>query len=235
LKIIFDNDLTINIVDDVFQKQNIIDSTPQTDFLRSHFKDIMKEMGALKSILGTMKAKTVFDLMAGCGFSGKMIEKICQPDRMLLNDFDPDCFAILEKNFDQPGVDIFQGDIFEFIWKESDLTFIDFNSFTLNKIDQWSDVLRGAADYSDKLIITDSACYGFKMGNLKSYGCKTEKDYYFKTSWIFEKEFKAYLTMVCHFGPAALLLFDRVKRSNLKFIEPETISSMILESEGLLC
>ena len=63
--------------------------------------------------------------------------------------------------------------------KNYDLIILDYHNFTLNRWGYWGPSLRLLGPHAPYLIITESACYGFAMGNLqKTYGVQTPKEYY---------------------------------------------------------
>lgn len=150
--------------------------------------------------------------------------------KLFLNDLDPDCVQILKDNFKDPTqAEIFQGDARNLIWRDVDLVFIDFNSFTIKSLNEWAPVLSDAAKHSKDLIVTDSASYGFNLGNLKHYGCKDQREYYEKVSTIFEEKFSVILARVSMFDCAALLHFTKSREGSFDFIVPEKIPMRMLE------
>lgn len=88
---------------------------------------------------------------------------------------------------------------------------VDFNSFTLKRSDRWKGTLRRLSSLCHYLLIADSACYGFRMGNLQSYGVASPLAYY----QLLEREMRLpgkWLTRFCSFGNAALVMWEDRKR-----------------------
>ena len=232
MKIYFEG-ISLEIDEKYIKKSKKIKSdTAQIDFLKgNHFSDIQKECYAIKEMTKTLskfKIKKVSDLMAGCGFSGKILEKYLESE-LHLNDLSPICCDILLENF--PSTVVTNTDVF-LIPKSflGDLVFIDFNNFTLNKVEYWEPLLRQIK--SEYLMITDSACYGFKFGNLKAYGCSTKLCYYKLLGRYFEK--KGWdLHRVIIFGPAALVLFTR-KKNKKPFLTETKEKLFMTQKKGLI-
>lgn len=220
---------------------SINSNTPQVDFLKNHKSDIEKEMGAIKSLClylhkSDYPTDSIWDLMAGCGFSVRIFEKYLNPISMILNDMDPSCADQLKRNIIDKSKTITSYDFFEFPFPVSlspDLTFIDFNNFTLRKMDQWDRGLKNIK--SPLLTLTDSACYGFKFGNLKKYGFKSEMEYYSALSHEMSKRYGYGVEIVFPFGPACVVLLVRnktFKRIQCESSEPIRIKIQTNFSEG---
>lgn len=213
----FDSDLILKIPE-TDNGISIDSNTAQIDFLKRHLSDLQREIGAIKEMTRHLSSiNSVWDLMAGCGFSGKILQKYLTPDKILFNDLDPRCIKVLQNNLmNYSKTRITEKDIFKFPFENipaPDLTFIDFNTFTLKRIQEWDDVLKKIK--SQFLVITDSACFGFKFGNLKAYDCKIPADYYKKLDeWMWWK-YGYYVREIYPFGPACLVLLSQdIKQAN---------------------
>lgn len=159
-------------------------------FIQRHKRDIEGKMGALWRVLQEIDSSpmVMYDWMAGCGFTGRILEARWPSSQLWLNDLDPTCFKLLSHNFPNskvtnlPVQDLKRGE------GEVDLLFMDFNSFTVRKMKFWIDVLNRISEINPKeFILVDSASYAFKFGNnpgysnvgfLTSYGLKDFWDYY---------------------------------------------------------
>jgi hypothetical protein len=202
----------------------ISEGTPQDEFLLSHQSDIRKEMGALKSTIDYMKDSgfipdRIMDAMAGSGFSGKLFEKEFPNSVLALNDLDSNSADILERNF--PDSYVFNKDVNELFddCGSLNLVFIDFNNFTLKRSFIWKQLFEGIK--CDKLLITDSACFGFKFGNLKSYKVNTQEEYYQALSKYFVT-WNFMIESVCIFGNAALVLLSK-ELVDILYLKPDAV------------
>ena len=229
----FDDKLELVMPKKLAKQSKITSYTPQHRFLHTHWHDISSEMGALRAIfLSLPKMKTVTDLLAGCGFSGRMIQHYLQPDILRLNDLDIGCADILRDNF--PKAKVTQKDAHAYSWgnQKSDLTWFDFNTFTLAHWGDWVADLHRAGEHSEYLMAIDSACYGFRFGNLPRYGCQTEADYYDRMALKY-KEIGFGLIQVAKFGNAAILLSKRKSRKKWAFVESASAPMDVKEGFGL--
>ena len=189
------------------ERKKITSQTGQAAFVKSHYADILKESSALKQVVSKLKnVETIADAMAGCGFSVAVLKSVFPDSKLILNDWDKQCYENLKLNF--PESSIANEDINKWeLWGKVDLLFIDFNNFTLKRIDDWKPTILRLSEKCKNLIITDSACFGFRMGNLKTYGVETPAQYY----GLLEKELglkEKSLTHFSIFGNAALVLFQ---------------------------
>lgn len=225
--------------------ETINSNTPQINFLKKHKSDIEKEMGAIKNLCLHLKkskynVKSVCDIMAGCGFSVKIFEKYLNPTNMILNDMDSSCVDQLKRNIIDKRKTITSYDFFKFPFNKfhtPDLTFIDFNNFTLRRIDQWDDGFKNIK--SPILSLTDSACYGFKFGNLKKYGFESEMEYYHALSNEMQKRYSYGIKAIFPYGPACVILLiqgQKFKVIQREISEPIRIKIQTTLSEGFgLC
>jgi len=220
LKITYDNDLVLNIPKLENLNQQISANIGQVFFIKSHNSDIRKEMGALKAMSiylknngFSLKEKTFMDVMAGCGFSGRIFNKYLFPEKIILNDLDSTCVSILRENYTDK--EITNQNIFDIDF-QGIIPFIDFNNFTIKKSLFWESVF--AHIKTDWALYTDSACYGFGMGNLKSYGVETEIEYYEKCVNPFISKYGFYVQAICNFGHASVILITKTKLSKIDII-----------------
>ncbi len=228
----FDRDLLLKIpeTDNSVSRSS---HTAQIDFLKRNLSDLQKKIGAIKELtLHLSSINYIWDLMAGCGFSGKVLKKYLAPDKILFNDLDSRCVKVLQENF--PKIKVTEKDIFKFPFKRietPDLTFIDFNTFTLKKAQEWDGVFKKIE--SRILVITDSACFGFKFGNLKAYDCETQIDYYRKLSKYMWDHYHFGIQDIFPFGPACLVLMYKAERSTeIKEHSSDSIKIFIQYSKG---
>jgi hypothetical protein len=159
-------------------QQSIGSNAPHWAVLNHRLSEVQKDLGALgESIDGLRPPKSALDLLGGCGFSAALIHHRFPRCELILNDRDPLCAEVLRTNF--PEDRVHQKDILSWDFPQADLIWIDFNNFTLKRWGMWGDVLLKAAVQShDVLMWTDSACYGFRMGNLDAYGVRDPRGYY---------------------------------------------------------
>jgi hypothetical protein len=188
------------------QTQPIGKSVPHHQMLKKHIKDVGLEMGSLKTVIEDIFPKSIIDAFGGCGFSAAILNHTFPKAKLYLNDLDPTCSEVLKKNF--PKAIVRNEDIVTWDFPNVDLVWIDFNNFTLKRLSQWTDVLIKAGNRSKILMFTDSACYGFKMGNLKAYEVSTPLNYYILLSQHLYPITKKYIRMVSMFGPAAVVRME---------------------------
>jgi len=183
LKVTFD-DLSL-ILDVSWEGRKISFSTPQWAFLEGyHFYDLQCELYSIRECCKFFISRFgvsngVMDVMAGCGFSGRLFQKYLNPSRLLLNDSDNICFRILSENFLHCDIRM---DDFRYLLlnnqTSADVVFVDFNSFTILDLCKYWRAFQTIRGKSRSLWLTDSAPYGFRFGNLDIYGCRTPMDYY---------------------------------------------------------
>lgn len=209
--ILYFDHMELDIPDELLKKKKRIkEDTPQIDFLSGgHFKDVQLEIYAIREMCLFIKKKykvnRIVDLMAGCGFSSMIFQKYLKPE-IYMNDLSPVCVQILKSNFNKSRIS--NEDAFEWTSKKCDLTFIDFNNFTLNRIPFWKPIFNKTQ--SPLFAFTDSAVYGFKFGNLSHYECKTIYEYYLKLNKAL-KPYKYFINHVWVFGPAAIVFCSKHK------------------------
>lgn len=163
----------------------------------------------------------IVDAIARSGFWSAVFRNKWKDCTLHLNEFKKECLPVLKRNF--PNDKITSKDYR--IWAPScDLSILDFDYFTLRKFhsDKMEEIMTLWDSTTSKYIIVgDGACFGFKFGNMKHYGIKDEKEYYY----LLRDEMKPYmtktLTVVSKFNNAAMLLFENTRRKNdIKFLPP---------------
>lgn len=176
----------------------------------------------------TVKDKTrlkIVDGIARAGFWSAVFRHNWSDCVLHLNESSKECLPVLERNF--PNDKITSFDIRKWAPKECDLAMLDFDFFTLKKFhsEHWESVITSWDAGSTKyLIIADGACFGFKFGNMKHYGIKEEKEYYY----LLRDELKQYmnkrLSVVSKFNNSAIVLFESVRRvHDIKFLPPSSL------------
>ena len=221
--------------------RSINSTTPQVDFLRSHKLDIQAEVGAIRAMCEYLndraKIRSTWDLMAGCGFSSRVFEKYLKPKTMLMNDIDPQCVDILLANFTARGQRILDANVFDFPFgnrSPAHFAFIDFNVFTIRRIDDWNGVFTRLKNQF--VAITDSACYGFRFGNLDRYGARSDMDYYDALDKLMRDRYDYAVESIFPFGNACLVLMTslthQVHRIYTHPSEPVHIQIQTHNSEG---
>lgn len=227
------------IIPDV-ETETIKADTPQTSFVRSHKSDIEKEMGAIWAITEGLLIRSIWDVMAGSGFSGKILQKRFPGVDLHLNDLSEVCVDCLNANFKKEYLlaQISQGYAHEVKANfKPDMIFADFNDFTLRKMDNWRAVFEAAVKQDPSyFMFTDSASYGFKFKkNLAAYGVDTPEEYYQHLEYVLYEEYELLIDRVCIFGNAALVLTSRHRyhRPEIRFMDSESIKMSIQKEGGL--
>ena len=165
----------------VERSRSIKVDTSQQSFLISHLKDLQCELCCIDHLSRKIsKVNSYLDVMAGSGFSGRMIEKRFDPKHMWLNDLNPDSFECLQSNF--PNAHVTQGDANEIIVNDVwDLIFVDFNTFTSKHVKDWPSLFRAIHSKFKNLWIIDTASYVYRFGPRifeKAYGTTNMMLYY---------------------------------------------------------
>ena len=167
----------------------------------------------------------IIDAIARAGFWAAVFRNKWPDCSLHLNEFEKVCLPVLKRNF--PNDKITSRDINKCKWvpKSCDLVMLDFDDFTLKKLEQYSHALYSWDAASDKyLIIAESACFGFKFGNMKHYGIKDEKEYYYLLRDTLKPNMSKRLTAVSKFNNSAIVLFENSRRNkDIQFIEPSNI------------
>jgi len=189
------------------------------------WRDVAETCRTLDAIcehIGDKKRLSTVDGIARSGFWGAVFRYRWPDCSLHLNELDKACLPVLKRNF--PNDKVTSYDIHKWAPKSCDLTLLDFDHFTLRILDQWKDVLMSWEDTCKYFIIADGACFGFKFGNMKHYGIKTDKEYYYLLDEAFKKFLNKRITVVSKFTNAATILLKSVRRGkDIKFIEPSNI------------
>lgn len=219
-------------------QKKISDLTPQLSFVRTHKSDIEKELGALTSCVKDCCAiNTIYDVMAGSGFSGKIFETLFPKAQLVLNDLDPTCASYLKRNF--PTAEVFQTYAEKVQYsKIPDILFIDFNAFTLLHFEKWRPTFQWVKALEPRfLLFTDSASYGFKFGNknLASYGVSSTEAYYHKVGESLHHQTGYSLISCCNFGNASILRAEQKERPSyhINFLSFSPIPITLTNTDGL--
>jgi len=172
----------------------------------------------------------IVDAIARAGFWSAVFHNKWANCILHINEENESCKPVLKRNFPN---DIITHYNIRRRTEGCDLVMLDFDDFTLKKLykEKWENVISCWDEASSKyLIIAESACFGFKFGNMKHYGITNEEDYYY----LLKKELQPFmnktLTKVSKFNNSAIVLFENTRRKNkdIKFIP----SSYIPLSKG---
>jgi len=211
---------------DMLRKEKIDVNASHQSFLASHLKDVSLELSCLKYLASKIKGiNSYLDLMAGSGFSAKLIQKIFSPSEVWLNDFSPDSFDCLNHNFNS-DVEVTQGDANKVILKDKqDLIFVDFNTFTLKHIDYWGELFGTLKGRFHDLWFVDTASFASLFGEKsfkQAYGVSSLVEYYSLLEGILEP-YKMYIHRVACF---------RNRRAAVVHVKPMRQKSFDLEYVG---
>lgn len=207
----------------------IKENTPQIEFIHSHRADIQKGMGAINVICDFLPEQSfILDAMAGCGFASRMFQYHWPECNLWLNDLSEQCYQVLDMNFNKVTEEVTRMDFLHLPEPKEkiDLTFIDFNTFTIQKMNYWIPGFNNLLPHSENLCIIDSASYGFKFGNLQNYyRVNTPEDYYLKLGKIFQGRWGLNVRLAVDFFASTYVLFTREKGDfhYTKEIEPVPI------------
>ena len=176
----------------------------------------------------TFKDKTrlkIVDGIARAGFWSAVFRHKWPDCSLHLNESSLECSAVLERNFPNDKRTSF--DIRKWAPKSCDLAMLDFDFFTLKKFhsEHWESVITSWDAVSNKyLIIADGACFGFKFGNMKHYGIKEDKEYYYLLRDELRKYMSKRLTTVSKFNNSSIVLFENTRRVNdIEFLPPTSL------------
>lgn len=207
--------------------------TPQIHFVDSHWRDIVKECRSLYNILQLvdLSAPLVVEGMAGCGFSAAVMINRYPRASLVLNDYSEECCQVLRLNY--PGSAVSCCDVRGWQPPDCDLAFLDFNSFSLLKWRPWGEALLACNRVSRYLLLTDSASFGFRFGNLPRYGVHNPEDYYFRLQEELGLPGKS-LRAVSIFGNAALVLFGPIRSGqSVEFVGDSDLTVSRVQGFGL--
>ena len=181
-----------------------------------------RTLDAICSLIPTPPTRVV-DGIARIGFWGAVFLERWPDCDLLLNEEDEVCVDLLQKSFPKARVE--SNDLNSWVPDKSDLLLLDFDAFTLRKLDQHRDILNRLSSTCHSLIIAESACFGFKFGNLRHYNVQTEREYYYLLDKSLAKTTGKRVAAVSKFMNAAMVLFDRGSEGgkSIKFIEPTSL------------
>jgi hypothetical protein len=163
----------------------------------------------------------IVDGIARSGFWAAVFLNCWPKCKLSLNEEDKTCNPVLEMNF--PKVQIINKNIHSWTPPESDISFLDFDRFTLRILSQWKDVLERWSPKSQYFIIEDAACFGFTFGNLKHYGINKPEDYYYLLDKALGKIIDKHITVVSKFLNSATVLLEDKKPKKIEFLPPSNL------------
>lgn len=218
----------------VSQYRSISLNTPHTRFLLKSWRDLVQECRAIYAVIQLIPAsevKFVVDAMAGSGFSTAVMRQYFVDASFHLNDLSSECRAVLTENY--PHFAVTGEDVTQWQPPNCDLIFLDFNNFTLKRLSYWKAALERASQSSGWLMFTDSACYGFAMGTLGSYGLSSSNQYYYKLGQDLREILGRGIRAVCGFGHAAVVLMAPVGLdAECSYLEPANLLVDRIEGFG---
>jgi len=165
---------------------------------------------------------TIVDGIARAGFWGAVFRNRWPKCKLLMNGEKEDCIRVLKQNFPQDRH--VQKNIKHWCPPVSDLAILDFDKFTLKKMDQWERVLSTWAARTQHFIFVDGACFGFKFGTLKSYNISNPNEYYYLLNERLKKIISKRIVAVSAFGNAATILMQDRHPRKIKFVPPTNLS-----------
>jgi hypothetical protein len=210
------------------QKLTIITSETKEDKGTPHqvvsWRDMAETCRTLDAVCNWITPKdspVIVDGIARAGFWGALFRNKWPNCVLHLNEKETNCLDVLNRNF--PNDKITNFDIENWAPKKCDIAMLDFDDFTLRKADKWKNILQSWEKSCTYLIIVDSACFGFKFGNLKHYGVDKEEGYYYALNNYFKKiSLNKRITTICKFTNAATLLLEKRGGITIRFIPPST-------------
>ena len=195
------------------------------------WKDVAETCRTLDAVCKVIKETPQLDIVDGIarsGFWGAVFRNRWADCKLHFNEQDATCMEVLKRNF--PEDRITSHNIHKWAPKSCDLSLLDFDHFTLRMLDQWKDVLIKWSEATTKyFIIADGACFGFKFGNMKHYGIKTDEEYYYLLDEAMKPFLNRSITVVSKFSNAATILVENRRRGDIKFVKP---SSDLVVSKG---
>lgn len=202
----------------------------EKEFVIRHKSDIVRKLGALNSIFSRLpRPSSVVDSMAGLGFTACVLLNHWKGVRLFLNDKNEDCVKELRSNFGS-SAELSCKDLFDWDPPACDLALLDFNRFTVKSIPYWRPVLKKFASASSRIVLSDSALYGVKFGNLSRYGVEDKTGYFELLRQKLSFTGKQSMT-VCEFGNAAEVLLEEGEGS-LRFVKSVKLTVCIVDGGG---
>jgi hypothetical protein len=187
------------------------------------WNDCVKTCRAIDAVCQTVSPnpKTLVDGIARAGFWSALFQHLWPGIKLHLNESEDCCLSVLRSNF--PKVKITSHDVCNWSPPKCDFAFLDFDDFTIRKLDRFRSALEGFSKVCDRLLFIDSACYGFKFGTLKHYGVEKEQDYYELLQGVLGFTGMR-VVAVSKFSNAAAVLLQPGKKRSIKFLEPSNLS-----------
>lgn len=180
-----------------------------------------RTLNAICSLIPIPKNRniSVADGIARSGFWGCVFLEQWPDCDLVLNDEDEDCAKLLQENF--PNTSIESYDLDEWNPEYCDVIILDFDAFTLRKLETHKKAIVKASNKCDWLIIADSAPFGFKFGNLRHYGVETAEEYFELLDSKLESLLGKNVVGVSSFVNAAMVLFgNREVEKSIEFLPP---------------
>ena len=235
-----DGELRLEIPDSIIdgiEEKGLVSEPPFYYFLKKRINsDLADELSAMKAILieikerGISKNPTVLEAMAGAGFITALILRYLSPKVAVLNDPSEFCCSILEHNYSVNGYRITNDDALSIKVDSAlrlDIAVIDFNIFTVRSIKNWLHPLQEIGKKTDYLIVTDSACYGFKFGdrNFAAYGIKSRQEYYYLLLRKLHEVTGCGVFAVCEFRNASIVALQTGVEpdAEIKFLDKDAV------------
>jgi len=163
----------------------------------------------------------IVDGIARAGFWAAVFLNRWPNCNLILNESDDGCVKILRENF--PHARVTSRDINTWTPPESDLLLLDFDAFTLHKLGDHQHILERVTSTCHYLAIAESACFGFKFGNLKHYKVEDEKEYYKLLNKTMEKVVKKRIISISKFTNSAMVLFGDTDQPP-QYIPPSSLA-----------
>jgi len=161
----------------------------------------------------------IVDGIARAGFWGAIFKERWPNCDLLLNEEDQECADMLRDNF-ADDIKIESHSLADWVPEVSDLILLDFDAFTLKKLGEHQGILERLSPACKYMIIAESACFGFKFGNIKHYGVETEEEYYaLVDAQLYPVTGKSVLA-VSKFCNAAMVLLGPDNGQEIEYIQP---------------
>lgn len=174
-----------------------------------------------------LKTPSIVDGIARSGFWGALFRYRWPKCHLVLNGETEECSAILKEHF--PNDKVVYENVRTWTPPKSDISLLDFDTFTLRGLNKWKDVIVRWSPQSKYFMFVDGACFGFKFGTLKHYGVDKEEDYFYLLNKALREIIDKQITTVSKFNNAATLLLEDKRPTKIKFLPP---SDMFLSRGG---
>jgi len=168
-----------------FSQTRVRKNTPHSQFIFDHREDLICELNCVKDLAQSFSFTSYLEMMAGLGFSAKLVSSIQDLNEIWLNDKDEFCTTSLAINFaNEVGKEIMitQSDVLDLkVVGRWDVIFIDFNTFSMKRWNEWLRLWGNVKGKFRNLWLTDTACYVWtKFGAQtfeKCFGFKSLEQY----------------------------------------------------------